>query len=212
MKWWIIALTNRKLGSECFERLLQPPAGPAAHAHRQRHLGALRVSSAVKRHSQHWSGQRSSERLLLQVQRPGLRLVPAFLQRGRDATQPVPPGFRYLCTRQYTLVHVVYQYATLHYSSTTSQRKDLWSVLQHFFYFWAYVSTISTGGAGTVPPLVLVEQALNHQCNGKTNTVPPLVMEMQTGSTNSHISQIFFVLAAPVYKWWYWLAAPVLMV
>jgi hypothetical protein len=37
-----------------------------------------------------------------------------------------------------------------------------------------------------------------HQCNGGTNTVPPLVMEMQTGSTNNHISQIFFVLAAPM--------------
>jgi hypothetical protein len=57
----------------------------------------------------------------------------------------------------------------------------------------------------------MVEQALYHQCNGGTNTVPPLVMEMQTGSTNIHISQIFFVLAAPM-EWWYWLAAPVLMV
>jgi hypothetical protein len=37
--------------------------------------------------------------------------------------------------------------------------------------------------------------------------VPPLVMEMQTGSTNYHISQIFFVFAAPMY-WWNWLAAP----
>jgi hypothetical protein len=36
-------------------------------------------------------------------------------------------------------------------------------------------------------------------------------MEIQTGSTNNHISQIFFVLAAPM-QWWYWLAAPVLMV
>jgi hypothetical protein len=36
-------------------------------------------------------------------------------------------------------------------------------------------------------------------------------MEMQTGSTNNHISWIFFVLAAPM-QWWYWLAAPVLMV
>jgi hypothetical protein len=34
--------------------------------------------------------------------------------------------------------------------------------------------------------------------NGGTGTVSPLVMEMQTGSTNNHISQIFFVLAAPV--------------
>ncbi len=29
--------------------------------------------------------------------------------------------------------------------------------------------------------------------NGGTGTVPPLVMEMQTGSTNNHISKIFFV-------------------
>ncbi len=34
---------------------------------------------------------------------------------------------------------------------------------------------------------------------------------MQTGSTNNHISQIFFVFAAPMY-WWDWLAAAVLMV
>jgi hypothetical protein len=34
--------------------------------------------------------------------------------------------------------------------------------------------------------------------NGGTGTVPPLVMELQTGSTNNHISQIFFVLAAPM--------------
>jgi hypothetical protein len=32
--------------------------------------------------------------------------------------------------------------------------------------------------------------------NGGTGTVPQLVMEMQTGSTNNHISQIFFVLSA----------------
>jgi hypothetical protein len=32
-----------------------------------------------------------------------------------------------------------------------------------------------------------------------TGTVPSKVMEMQTGSTNNHISQIFFVLAAPMY-------------
>jgi hypothetical protein len=44
----------------------------------------------------------------------------------------------------------------------------------------------------------MVEQALFHQCNGGTNTVPPLVMEKQTDSTNNHISQIFFVLAAPM--------------
>jgi hypothetical protein len=35
--------------------------------------------------------------------------------------------------------------------------------------------------------------------NGGTGTVPPLVMEIQTGSTNNHISQIFFVhLVAPI--------------
>ncbi len=34
--------------------------------------------------------------------------------------------------------------------------------------------------------------------NGETGTVPPLVMELQTGSTNNHISQIVFVLAAPM--------------
>jgi hypothetical protein len=34
---------------------------------------------------------------------------------------------------------------------------------------------------------------------GGTDPVPPLVMEMQTGSTNNHLSQIFFVLAAPMY-------------
>jgi hypothetical protein len=36
-------------------------------------------------------------------------------------------------------------------------------------------------------------------------------MEMQTGSTNNNISQIFFVFAVPMY-WWDWLAAPILMV
>ncbi len=44
----------------------------------------------------------------------------------------------------------------------------------------------------------MVEQTLYNQRNGGTNTIPPLVMEMQTRSTNSHISQIFFVLAAPM--------------
>jgi hypothetical protein len=34
--------------------------------------------------------------------------------------------------------------------------------------------------------------------NGGTGTVPPLIMKMQTGSTKNHISQIFFVLAAPM--------------
>ncbi len=36
-------------------------------------------------------------------------------------------------------------------------------------------------------------------------------MEMQIGNTKNHISQIFFVLAAPMY-WRDWLVAPVLMV
>jgi hypothetical protein len=53
-----------------------------------------------------------------------------------------------------------------------------------------------------------VEQALDHQCIGG---IPPLVMEMQKGSINNHISKIFFVFAAPMY-WWDWLAAPVIMV
>ena len=57
----------------------------------------------------------------------------------------------------------------------------------------------------------MVEQALYYQYNGGANTVPPLVMEMQTYSTNNHISQIFFVFAAQM-CWWDWLAAPVLMV
>jgi hypothetical protein len=51
------------------------------------------------------------------------------------------------------------------------------------------------------PPLVLVELALYHQSNGGTEMFPPLVMEMQTGSTNNHISHIFFVLAASM-CWW----------
>jgi hypothetical protein len=55
-----------------------------------------------------------------------------------------------------------------------------------------------------------VELALYYQCTvGGTDMFPPLVMEMQTGSTKNHISQIFFVLAAPMY-WWDWLVAPVL--
>ncbi len=36
---------------------------------------------------------------------------------------------------------------------------------------------------------------MNLQCNGGTDMFPLLVMEMQTGSTNNHISQIFFVLS-----------------
>jgi hypothetical protein len=30
---------------------------------------------------------------------------------------------------------------------------------------------------------------------------PPIGNELQTGSTNNHISRIFFMLAAPIY-WW----------
>jgi hypothetical protein len=60
---------------------------------------------------------------------------------------------------------------------------------------------MTNGGTGTVPPMyVLVEQALYHQ-----------FIEMQTACTNNHISQIFFVFAAPMY-WWDWLASPVQMV
>jgi hypothetical protein len=82
---------------------------------------------------------------------------------------------------------------------------------QRFFKFGACVSTVSTCGTGTVPPLLLVEMALYHQCIGGIDMFPSLVMEMQTGSTIYHISLIFFVLAAPIY-WWDWLVAPVLMV
>jgi hypothetical protein len=57
----------------------------------------------------------------------------------------------------------------------------------------------------------MVEQELYQQGICDTVLVPPLVMEMQTGSTNNHISRIFFVFAAPMYLW-DWLAAPVLMV
>jgi hypothetical protein len=51
--------------------------------------------------------------------------------------------------------------------------------------------SIRAGGANMTVPMT----------NGGTGTVPLLVMEMQTGSTNNHISQIFFVFAAPMY-WW----------
>jgi hypothetical protein len=57
----------------------------------------------------------------------------------------------------------------------------------------------------------MVEEALYHHCIGGTVPVPLIVMEMQTGSTNNHISQIFFVFAAPMYCW-HWLIAPVQMV
>jgi hypothetical protein len=36
-------------------------------------------------------------------------------------------------------------------------------------------------------------------------------MEMQTGSTNKHIFQIFFVLAAPMYWWEMFRCAPTLI-
>jgi len=48
-------------------------------------------------------------------------------------------------------------------------------------------------------PLVLVELALYHECIRVTDMFPPLVVQMHTGSTNNHISHIFFLLAAPVY-------------
>ncbi len=34
------------------------------------------------------------------------------------------------------------------------------------------------------------------QCNGGTNAVPPIVMEMQTGSTNDHISKKNFCVSS----------------
>jgi hypothetical protein len=34
-----------------------------------------------------------------------------------------------------------------------------------------------------------------------TGMFPPIVLEMQIGSTNNHIPQIFFVLVVPMY-WW----------
>jgi hypothetical protein len=40
-----------------------------------------------------------------------------------------------------------------------------------------------------------------HQYIGAADTVPPIGKELQTGSTNNHISRIFFMLAAPIY-WW----------
>jgi hypothetical protein len=36
---------------------------------------------------------------------------------------------------------------------------------------------------------------------GAVDTVPPIGKELQTGSTNNHISRIFLILAAPIY-WW----------
>jgi hypothetical protein len=38
-----------------------------------------------------------------------------------------------------------------------------------------------------------------HQYIGAADTVPPIGKELQTGSTNNHISRIFFMLAAPIY-------------
>jgi hypothetical protein len=60
--------------------------------------------------------------------------------------------------------------------------------------------SVSVGAAKCLPhhflKILYVAITMYHQCNGGTNTVLPLVMEMQTGSTNNHVSQIFFVLAA----------------
>jgi hypothetical protein len=53
-------------------------------------------------------------------------------------------------------------------------------------------------GAPLQCTLVVLYSVCATMTNGGTGTVPPLVMEMQTGSTNNHISQIFFVLAAPM--------------
>jgi hypothetical protein len=64
--------------------------------------------------------------------------------------------------------------------------------LQHHY------NVLEQCGTVPVPPGLMVEKALYHQCNGEPKTVPPLFMEMKTGSTNNHISQIFFVLAAPM--------------
>jgi hypothetical protein len=58
---------------------------------------------------------------------------------------------------------------------------------------------------GTTNILVLL--TLFHQCIGGnsdscTNILVPLIgKELQTVSTNNHISRIFFTLAAPIY-WW----------
>jgi hypothetical protein len=49
---------------------------------------------------------------------------------------------------------------------------------------------MTNGGTGTVPQMYWWH-------------VPPLIMERQTGSTNNQISQIFFVITAPMY-WWDW--------
>ncbi len=50
---------------------------------------------------------------------------------------------------------------------------------------------IYIGGTDMFPPIYI----------GGTDMFPPIAMEMQTGSTNKHISKIFFVLASPMY-WW----------
>jgi hypothetical protein len=48
---------------------------------------------------------------------------------------------------------------------------------------------------------VLVELRFFYQYSAGTDMFPPIAMKMRTGSNNKHISQIFFVLAAPVW-WW----------
>jgi hypothetical protein len=68
---------------------------------------------------------------------------------------------------------------------------------------------LQCGAANTAAPTLFVSfhhylYWLNWQCSqciGGTDMLPPLVMKMPTGSTNKHISQILFVLAAKMYLW-----------
>ncbi len=46
---------------------------------------------------------------------------------------------------------------------------------------------VELGTVTTVPPYVLVELALYHQCIGGTDMFKPMIMEMLTGSTINHI-------------------------
>jgi hypothetical protein len=62
----------------------------------------------------------------------------------------------------------------------------LFQILKLFSFLRIYVFSISIGETG-----------IFHQCIDGTDMFPPTVMQMHTGSTNNHVSQIFFVLAAP---------------
>jgi hypothetical protein len=53
----------------------------------------------------------------------------------------------------------------------------LFQILTHFFTFQFMF-----------PPIVLLKLAMFHQCIGGTGNFSPIVIEMQTGSTNKHIS------------------------